>query len=89
MTHSMKIKPCPFCGKSYRGKQITTAGSAARFECERCGALGPFPKWYVGKWKPQPIGKPQAFYDELTLSAWNRREPETAVILKGKDGAAN
>lgn len=70
-----KLLPCPFCGKRYRGKEITYQGKAQRFECYHCGALGPFPsqKAYV-------VRKPQSFYDKYTIEAWNRR-------AEGKDDA--
>lgn len=65
----MKAKPCPFCGRTYLGSEITQDGAARRFECPRCGALGPFPNSAKARIK----GKPQKYYDKLTLEAWNRR----------------
>ncbi len=70
----MKAKPCPFCGRIYTGKHITMLGKAEPFECPRCGAHGPL----VDYKKNQVRGKPQKYYDKLTLEAWNRRAPSEA-----------
>jgi hypothetical protein len=70
------LKPCPFCGRQYRGKCVTMRGSAERFECPRCGALGPFPRAEGRR------GRGQAFYGRLTIEAWNRREDSVLAELK-------
>lgn len=66
---NLKPKPCPFCGKQYKGKEMTMMGCASRFECPYCGAQGPFPlpKTLQAKFKPQE------YYDNLTVAAWNQR----------------
>lgn len=65
----MKLKPCPFCGREYDGENITFKGHAKPFECPRCGAHGPL----VNQEKNKTKGKPQRYYDALTIEAWNRR----------------
>lgn len=63
----VKLKPCPFCGKTYRGKYIC-GPTPERFECPSCGAKGPFPD--LSQWrdwmKPSSAAR-------LTVAAWNRR----------------
>lgn len=65
------IKPCPFCGRKYRGKIFAYAGLATRFECSSCGAKGPFPG--MGDGKKQKTNMDQEYYDKITLKAWNTR----------------
>lgn len=76
----MKPLPCPFCGHEYRGKNFTRMGKADPFECPKCGAQGPFPAP-----ASRPAGKPQSFYDEHTVKAWNRHSSARfrAVVIEG------
>lgn len=65
----MKLLPCPFCGKTYKGRYITYVDRAASFECPSCGAEGPYPDY-----KKNKPGKSQKYYDRLTIEAWNKRK---------------
>ena len=67
-----KIKPCPFCGRKYEDidQVVKGKGKAIRFECIRCGAAGPFPNCEMNYVR----GKPQEYYDALSIEAWNRRK---------------
>lgn len=65
----IELLPCPFCGKKYKGLNVTMHMETRKFECPFCGAEGPFPQ------NPKQFDK-QKYFDIQTIKAWNTRKKD-------------
>ena len=67
------LLPCPFCGTRYRGSSFVWKGTESRFECNGCGALGPFPENPLNRLSGNYTDAEAKKRDIKAVEAWNRR----------------
>lgn len=67
---SVRIKPCPFCGKRPSGKRFCSTAQGPTLICDGCGADGPFPFQRPDEtW----AGENEKIYHPDAIKAWNKR----------------
>lgn len=79
----LKIRPCPFCGKTPSGKVFCGTDRGPALECDDCSTMGP------PALEKELIGPDEKRHEKLAIDKWNRRSFDSDSYRMGIEAAAS